>query len=280
MTIGHPDFLASVNPATPVEIASGGPFAANVGWSIPNAQVPSGGAYMIVVRNETFTGAMAVTDIQVTHLDSSGQIVYEEYFGGVWVGGAALGRNACQSAIVRGNTYGSTLQITGVTSSLAFITGLLPGLSIASSRINVAVYSIPFTITDPSPKVYSSATFGGALSVQTPNQLVGEYVGVNVGPASSSPNVPLLSYAGPAVLMGTITALTNNANGIILVNSYTVSGGSAAPVAFKNFRGWANAQYAAVPINLPAAFNVMRIQNQEAANTINVNLDITGNAAA
>ena len=279
MPIGHPDFFQSVNPPAPQLIASGGPFAAGGGWSVGTFAVPSGGAYLIEINPTTFTASMAITDVQVEHLDASGQLVYVDYFAGLWAGGGPVGRNACSAAVCRGNLYGSQLNVVGVTAAGAFVNALMQGLVITTVGINVRVYTTPFTLTDPNPKVFPSVALAGALGVQTPAQLIASSNSVTVAHGTITQQVPLLPYAGPAVLTAEVTGITASTNGIIIVQGYTISGGSAAPVYVKSYRGWANGQYVAIPINIPACFATLQFQNLEAANNLVWTADITGGPA-
>lgn len=267
-------------PAPAVFLGAFGPFGVGGNWGPFNVAVPSGGSYHLalfpVVRTQ-----FVCTDVTVSHLDSRGIPTYQDFFGGVLIGNATGGvAGNANAAVCRGNLYGNTLQIAGTTASSAFLNAVLPPGGFTATGLNINVYSTPFALADPQPKVTVAAANIGSFVSLTPQSVIASMNDAAV-PANTSTQVePMLSYAGPAVLEILQTGIAAAANAQLLVAEYTVTNGSGAPWARRRVKGLASGQYAVFPMNLGPLLRTFQFINSDPANAATVDMLLTGGRAA
>lgn len=275
-----PDFLPAVLPAPAVFLAALGPFGAGGNWGPSNVAVPSGGSYHLALFPSLST-EFVCTDVTVSHLDSRGIPTYQDFFGGVLVGNATGGvAGNANAAVLRGNLYGNTLQISGKTASSAFLNAVLPPGGFTAAELSVNVYSTPFALADPQPKVTVAAANINSLVSNTPQTVIAQMNDAAVAAATSTALEPMLAYAGPAVIELLQVGIAAPGNAQLLVNEYTVTNGSAAPWARRRVRGLATGQYAVFPVNLGPLLRCYQFINADPANAATVDMLVTGGRAA
>ena len=263
MSIGHPDFLGAVSPSPPQFLAALGPFGGGVAWGPVSVPMISGGSYQLIVF-PIQTADFQCTDITVTHLDSRAVPVYQDFFGGVLCGNALPGvAGNANASVCRGNIYGNTLQISGLSATAAFLNAVMPGNAFVGTGLNINVYSTPFALDDPQPKVTVAAAQVAAGTGLTPQGLIAAMTDQSVAISTTTPAKPFLSYAGPAVLEITQVGVTTGANCNMRVLGYTVANGSAAPVTRRRYQPLANQQVNVFQVNLAPMLHTWVFQNSD-----------------
>lgn len=267
MTIGHPDFLGAVSPSPPLFLTGIGDFAAGGTWGPVNVKMPQGGSYEFNLFAITETSFM-VTDVTINHLDSRGFPSYQDFYAGVIAGvGLPGGAGGAQSAILRGNLYGNTLQISGQLASSAFLNAVIPGHAFTASGMRGNVYSTPFALADPQPKVTAAAPSVGVTAPNlTPASLLATMPGTGVTHATTTAAVPLLNYHGPALLDIVQSFIASPGNAVFTINGWTVSNGSGAPVTIRRFPNLANNVPSQFQLNLAPMLHTFTFQNADPAN--------------
>ena len=275
-----PDFAPAVLPAPAVFLAALGPFGGAVNWGPVNVTVPSGGSYHLALFPAVST-QFCCTDILVSHLDSRGIPTWQDFFGGVLFGNGNAGvEGNNNAAICRGNLYGNTLQISGQSASSAFLNAVIPPGGFTAAGLAINVYSTPFALADPQPKVtVARANINSFLSV-TPQTVLAQMNDLAVAAATSTAVEPMLSYAGPAVLELMQAGIAAAGNAQLFMAEYTVANGSGAPWARRRVRGLANGQYTVFPLNLGPLLRTYQFINADPANAATVDMMLTGGRAA
>lgn len=275
-----PDFAPAVLPAPAVFLAALGPFGAGGSWGPVNISVPSGGSYHLALFPSVSTEFMC-TDVLVSHLDSRGIPTYQDFFGGVLAGNATGGvAGNANAAVCRGNLYGNTLQVSGTTCTTAFLNAVLPAGGFTAAGLLMNVYSTPFALADPQPKVtVARANIGSFLST-TPQNVIAQINDLSVAAASSTTVEPILAYAGPAVLEITQTGIAAPANAQLYIAEYTVVNGSGSPWARRRVKGLTTGQYYAFPLNLGPLLRTHQFINADPANASIVDMILTGGRSA
>jgi hypothetical protein len=280
MTIGHPDFLAAVSPAPPQFIQALGPFGAGGNWGPVNVQVPSGGSYHLAIF-PTDTNKFVCTDVVISHLDSRGIPTWQDFFGGVLAGNGLPGlQGNCNAAVVRGNIYGSTLQISGTAAASAFLNAVIPGHAFVATGLNVNVYTTPFALADPQPHVAAAAANINSFLSDTPQGLLAVINAAVITHATSSPFVPLLAYAGPATLEIEQEGVNTGGNVLLNLNGYTVSGGSANVINPRRYKPLPPNQNLTFPLQLQPMLHVYSVTNNDGAQDATVLMSLTAAKAA
>lgn len=281
MTIGHPDFLPAVSPSPPQFITGPGPFAAGTTFGPVLAAMPSGGSYLIDLFPTT-EASFCIVDITINHLDQRNFPSYQDFYGGVIIGnGLPGGAGNCQAAVLRGNVYGPTLQISGQVASSAFLNAVIPGHAFVASALNrVNVYSTPFGMTDPQPKVTATAAAVQVGTGLSPQGLLATMPDVGVGVSTTTPAVPVLAYTGPAILDIVQAFIASPGNAIFTINSWTVANGSAAPIAIRRYPGLSNGNPFQFQLDLVPQLHTYTFQNADPANAAIVWASIHAGKAA
>lgn len=275
-----PDFAPAVLPAPAVFLGAFGPFGAGGAWGPFTVAVPSGGSYHLALF-PTLRTEFVCTDVVVSHLDSRGIPTHQDFYGGVLTGNATGGvAGNSNAAVCRGNLYGNTLQIQGNTASSAFLNAVLPPGGFTAAGLNINVYSTPFALADPQPKVTVAAANIGSFTSLTPQTMIAMMNDVAVAANTSTALEPMLAYGGPAVLELLQVGIAAPGNAQLLVNEYTVVNGSAAPWARRRVRGLATGQYAVFPLNLAPLLRTYQFINADPANAATVDMMLTGGRAA
>lgn len=275
-----PDFAPAVLPAPAVFLTAQGPFGAGGAWGPFNVAVPSGGSYHLALFPSN-SAQFCCTDVLVSHLDSRGIPTWQDYFGGVLMGNATGGvAGNSNAAICRGNLYGNTLQVSGTTCTSAFLNAVLPSGGFTATGLLLNVYSTPFALADPQPKVtVARANIGSFLST-TPQTMIAQMNDASVAANTSTTVEPMLAYAGPAVLELQQTGIAAAGNAQLLIAEYTVVNGSGAPWARRRVKGLASGQYVVFPLNLAPLLRTYQFINSDPANAATVDMMLTGGRAA
>jgi hypothetical protein len=280
MTIGHPDFLAAVSPSPPQFIQALGPFGAGAAWGPVNVQVPSGGSYHLAIFPNV-SANFVCTDIVISHLDSRGVPTWQDYFGGVLAGNALGGLEGnCNAAVVRGNIYGSTLQISGTTADSAFLNAVIPGHAFTATGLAVNVYTTPFALADPEPHVAAARANINSFLSTTPQGLLAVLNPSLVAHATSSPFVPVLAYAGPATLEIEQEGVTTGGNVLVNINGYTVVGGSGGIIQPRRYKPIPPSQNLSFQLQLQPMLHVYSVTNNDGALDATVLMSLTAGKAA
>ena len=280
MTIGHPDFLSTVSPAPPQFITAMGPFGAGGNWGPVNVPVPSGGSYHLAIFPNIST-QFACTDITVSHLDSRGIPTWQDFFGGVLVGNGLAGLNGnCNAAGVRGNIYGSTLQISGTAAASAFLNAVIPGHAFTASGLQINVYTTPFALADPQPHVSAAAADVNSFLSATPPGFLAIISGGAVNFGTTFGPLPVLTHAGPVTLEVEQEGVTTGTNMLMLVTSWTVSGGSANFIMQRRFKPLPNLTSQLFQLQLQPFLHTYSIVNSDGAQNSTVYMSMTAAKAA
>ena len=276
----YPDFTPAVMPAPATFLKALGPFGAGANWGPADIPVSSGGSYHLALF-PSVTTEFCCTDVLVSHLDSRGIPTYQDFFGGVLCGNATGGvAGNANAAVCRGNLYGNTIEVSGTVAASAFLNAVLPPGGFTAAGLLLNVYSTPFALADPQPKVtVARANIGSFLSV-TPQTVIAQINDLAVPANSNSAVEPMLSYAGPAVLEMLQAGIAAPGNAQLLIAEYTVVNGSANPWARRRVRGLATGQYAVFPLNLAPLLRTYQFLNADPANAATVDMMLTGGRAA
>lgn len=175
--------LSGVSSAVPALIAAP-VLVAGVGATFGPTiySFPFGAAYMLVCNANTPTNA-CWADIRIQHLDTSGNVVYEEDYS---VGIGSLGNFS--PVIIRGNLEGNRLQISGTVATGAQINALPFGNGpFTGTGLILGVYSLAQAITPATPKIIPSNTTSGILQ---------SFQALNLAAGTSSIVVPAFAYMG------------------------------------------------------------------------------------
>ena len=270
MTIGHPDFLEHVAPAPPGFVQALGPFAAGAAWGPTNILMPSGGSYHLVVI-PTIASDFACTDVIINHLDPSGNMVYQDFFGGVLCGDGLVGNAGnANAAVCRGNIYGTTLQIAGNIAASAFLNAVIPGHAFTASGVSLKLYVTPFALNDPEPKVINSAPSLFSLMSGTPNGLLAIMNGTAVAANSSTTALPMLAYSGSATIEIEQEGIAAAANALLIIQGWGVAFGSGGPVTIRRYKGLTASTAFVFPVQLPSLLYTYIFSNLDPANAATV----------
>lgn len=280
MTVGHPDFSPAVLPAPPQFIQALGPFAAGAGWGPVSVQVPSGGSYHLTLF-PFHAAQFACTDIIINHLDSRGVPVYQDFYGGVLMGNGLAGlQGNCNAAVVRGNIYGVTLQIQGTTASSAYLNVVIPGHAFTADGININVYTTPFALADPQPKVTAAAADINSFTQLTPQSQLAIANAAPVAHASTLGPLPFLAYSGPATIEITQEGVAAGGNMALIVNGFTVAGGSGSIISPRRYKPLPNLTSQIFPVQLQPLLYAYSIVNTDGAQDSTVYMTVAAGKAA
>lgn len=280
MTVGHPDFLGAVSPAPPQIIQTLGPYAAGAAWGPVSVQVPTGGSYHLVLL-PTVPANYVCSDVIINHLDSAGNTVYQDFFGGVLAGNALVGQAGnANAAVCRGNIYGVTLQIAGTTAASAFLNAVIPGHAFTATGLSLKLYTTPFALNDPEPKVTASAPSLYSFISGTPNGLLAimNATAVNFGTATGA--LPVLAYSGSATIEIQQSGVTTAANMVLTVNGWGVVQGSGAPITIRKYQSLANNTPFVFPVQLPSLLYTYSVANNDGAQNATVWMSVNAGKAA
>jgi hypothetical protein len=278
--MGHPDYLHVSSGQVPVFAGNIGTFASGVFGPI-DASVLSGGSYLLTVSPQT-PANVAITDITVQHLDSLGNVVYTDFFGGTFCGNGDIAILQVPGPVnLRGNIYGITLRISGNRGTAAFSNAVLGTAGLLTTPVILNLYTLPFSIPDPYPKVFTGGALIGSFTGTTPGGLLATFVGTTLTPSTSSVITPLVPYAGPAIMTYYESGvITTPANAQIAILSYTVASGSGTPVAQSNWTAATARISSSFALSLPSALNVAQATNFDGAQTAVFRSNIVGSMAA
>ena len=280
MTIGHPDFLEHVAPAPPAFVQALGPFGAGAAWGPVSVLMPSGGSYHLTIFPTTST-EFACTDIVISHLDARGIPVYQDFYGGVLCGNGLAGlQGNANAAVVRGNIYGNTLQISGTLASSAYLNAVIPGHAFTAAGISINVYATPFALADPQPKVTAAAADVNSFLQLTPQSQIAIVNAASVVHATTLGPLPFLAYSGPATIEITQEGVTTAGNMALIVNGYTVGGGSGSIVSPRRYKPLPNLTTSIFKPDLQSLLYAYSIVNTDAAQDSTVYMTVAGSKAA
>lgn len=276
----YPDFTPAVSPLPATYVTTLGPFAAGASWGPVAVQLPAGGSYHLTLR-PTVLSNYCCTDMFVGHFDTRGVASYQDYYGGVLFGQGGGGSFAsCGAAIIRGNLYGVSLQLSGSTCATAFLNAVMPSGGFTATGFSIDVYVTPFALPDPQPKVTVTSPNLHSFVSDTPQTALGVMNDTAVAASSTTFAEPVMAYAGPAVLEITQTGIAAAANAQLLISEYTVANGSATPWARRRVKGLASGQYAVFPLSLAPLLRTFAFVNADPANAATVDMLLTGVHAA
>lgn len=280
MTVGHPDFLAAVSPAPPQFIQPLGPFGPGGSFAPVSVQVPTGGSYHLAIF-PTDNTKFCCTDITVSHLDSRGIPTWQDFFGGVLCGNGIPGlQGNCNAAILRGNIYGNTLQISGTAASSAFLNAVIPGHAFTAVGMNINVYTTPFALADPQPHVAASAANINSFLSVTPQGLLAVISAAAVNFGTTLGPAPFLAYAGPATLEIEQEGVASGNNVTLIVSGYTVAGGSANVIHPRRFKPLPNLTTQLFPLQLNPMLHTYSVVNSDGAQNATVTMSLSAGKAA
>lgn len=280
MTVGHPDFLGAVSPAPPQLVTTLGPFAAGAAWGPTNVLVPNGGSYHLVIL-PTNTSNYVCTDVIVNHLDSAGNTVYQDFFGGVLAGNGLIGSAGnANAAVCRGNIYGVTLQIAGNAAASAFLNTVIPGHAFTATGLSVRVYTTPFALNDPEPKVTSSAPALFSFVSGTPNGLLAIMNATPIAAATLQNNLPLLAYSGEVTTEILQTGPAIAADVILTLSGWGVAFGSGGAVTIRRYSNLTANTPFLFRSSLPSLLWTYSFNNTDPANATTVYLSVSAGKAA
>lgn len=280
MTVGHPDFLGAVSPAPPQFVQTLGPFGAGVTWGPVSVQVPTGGSYHLVLL-PTVPANYVCTDVIINHLDSAGNTVYQDFFGGVLAGNALVGAAGnANAAVCRGNIYGVTLQIAGATAASAFLNAVIPGHAFTATGLSLKLYTTPFALNDPEPKVTASAPSLYSFISGTPNGLLAIMNGTAVAANTSTSALPLLAYSGSATIEIEQEGIAAAANALLIVQGWGVAQGSGGPITIRRYKGLTASNAFMFPVQLPSLLWTYIFSNLDPANAATVWMSVNAGKAA
>jgi hypothetical protein len=274
--VGHPDFVPTQSSPIPTYIASLGTFAPGASWGPISVSPPSGGAYAISVAALTGTN-IAFTDITVKHLDFSGNVVWEDFFGAVMNGSGYAGNlQLPQPTFVRGNVYGATLQVSGTAALSAFVNGIISGSGYTASSVVLKMYILPNGLSDPDPKLSNGSALLNSLTGSTPGNLLCVNNITTLTDGTATARLILVPYSGAAVLsLRQAGVTTTPANVVGFVQGYTVANGTT-PVYSLDFATQASALGYCFSINLAACVHTWIVENNDGAQTANLTSSIVG----
>ena len=280
MTIGHPDFLEHVAPAPPAFVQALGPFGAGGAWGPVNVPMPSGGSYHIAIFPSDTT-RFACTDIVVSHLDSRGIPTFQDFYGGVLCGNGLAGlQGNCNAAVVRGNIYGNTLQISGTLASSAYLNAVIPGHAFTAAGASLNVYATPFALSDPQPKVTAAAADVNSFLQLTPQSQLAVINAAVVNFGTTLGPLPLLIYSGPATIDIEQEGVAAGANMLLTVNGFTVGGGSGNVISPRRYKPLPNGVTQLFPVNLQSLLYVYSVLNSDGAQNATVSMSLAAGKAA
>jgi len=276
---GHPDWQPVNGTPIPVLVAQLAALAPGF-WGTDTINVSSGGSYLMAVFPSDFS-EIGCTDITVKHFDVDGNLVYTDFFGGVVAGEFPLGMPFYNGpTVVRGNIYGSTLQISGQVAAAAFLNGVLSSGAAVASSVDINFYVLPASLSDPEPKVSNGngyfATLGGAI----PGGLLISANALVLGPGVTSGPFPVTPYSGPAALIMSQTGDAATPNELELkIFGYTVAAGGAAVIT-QSFRNATVTQTYGYELDIAACLNIYEIINHDGAQTATVNANLIAQKSA
>jgi hypothetical protein len=261
--------LSGITSSAPKLLQQLGTFAAGATWGPVTVQVPNGGAYMLAL---TAAGVNGGSDITVDHLDSAGNVVYEEFFGAIIQSNLTTG-----PTLVRGNVQGPTLRISGHACNSAFFIAAT-GSVIAASAVTINAYSLPFSLANDVPKV-----MGAGFGTGTVAGLLLTADGVAVALGVTTPIGIVQPYAGPATISLRQTTLTTTpTNGRLILAFWSMAGFIASGAALGSVRFNSNTAQLEVQsaYNLPCCLVVAALTNADAAQGTTFFAHITAGAYA
>jgi hypothetical protein len=276
---GHPDWIPTNSSPIPVLAAESATFAAGT-WGPVTITCTSGGAYMIAVNAATPTD-LGFSDFTVKHYDFKGNLVWTDFFGAVMFGAPAVLPVACNGpTILRGNIYGSTLQISGQVGNSGFLNGVLGTAGFTASGMSFNAYILPNGLGDPDPKLSNGSVTLDSVSVPTPGGLLAFFYNETLTESTSTSINPIVPYSGEAILcLEAGGALTTPADFVVFIRHWTVAN-TATPFAQELFQPAAMNQGNSYDINIPACLTTMEGTNASAAQSVGINVTLTAKRSA
>lgn len=269
MQTGHPDWIPTNSTPVTVQIAQD----LNIGsgfTALGTIDVSSGGAYVLTV-DATDGSHTVVTDIVVTHLNLSGNVVHIDFFGGVYTS-YSLGfpQHFGAPTTVRGNIYGSTLQIGVFVAAAAWLNAVTGLTGLTASNLDLRVYTIPSSLSDPEPVMFNGNPLNAASNSVLPGNVLYSGVGLALAHGAETANIPMVPYAGPVVFNLFQTGVTTTPTNLrASMQSYSVAGGTS-PVVSQQFATPAALVAMVEALNMPSLFNCIQIENFDAAQAATV----------
>lgn len=235
--------------SAPQLIGTTGPFAVNASWGPFTFNFGGAPAYTLALTPANPAQSVA-TDITIQHLDSQGNLVYQEFYGaipaGVW---APAGTSAV--TLIRGNLYGTTIRISGLSASQAFGVAIAVG-AITVTGGSIGVYSVPDRLQAGAQRLVPA--YSGA-QLLTPGQLwFSGTVGLAVNAGATNNGGIVAPCQGPVVASFRFTgAVAAPVNPRLVLNFYSVQGGNVTPVAIMRIMSPTIGLETYTSLNFPAA---------------------------
>lgn len=198
--------------------------ATNGAWGPFTTALPACGSYLIAITTTTPANT-SCSDFTVTHLDSGGNIVHQDFFGAVpggsWPanGIVAPALALTSPTLLRGNIYGTTLQISGNKAAAAFVNFATGAAGAVMSGFTYRLYTLPYNVPDTMPKMSNG---GASLSANgfAPSNLLFSYAAQAI-PAAGSGQGMIIPYAGPAKMF-----VRQSAAGTVQLFGFSVANGN------------------------------------------------------
>ena len=272
--------ITGINGSLPVLLDTEVLSATSGAWGTFTKTLPGACAsYLITILPTTFANTVC-SDFTVNHLDAAGNVVHTDFFGavpgGTWAGVGGSVAAAVQMGgptLLRGNIYGTQLQISGLKAAAAFV-NTITGLSGAvMSGFTYRLYTLPYNVPDAMPKMSNGSAVLATTQTVTPGaspgNLIASWVNASIVTTASFESI-ILPYAGPAILL----ARTSTSTIQIQIFGYSViNGTSKLWEAVFDIAIAASGIPSSVRLNLPACLTQMLI-NSNGAGTASANVSI------
>ncbi len=268
----------------PLQLGSTETPAAGASWG-PYTFAPanqSGGSYLLAITPTT-PANISITDVTIQHLDASSNVVYTEFFT-LFGGNYSPVIDLPNPTLIRGNFYGASISVTGLTATSAQVNTMLGSGGLFASGITLRCYLMPYFAADPEPKVINGSPTIGSFGGVTPGGLLYTTgaTAFTITPSSSSVPTPLVPYAGPATVVFEETGVTTTpSNAKLNIGFWTVAAGNVGNMAMNNGQAAAQAIGPIVwPADLPGCVALLTLTNADATQTANFRVVVTaGNSA-
>lgn len=242
-------------------------------WGPFTTALPACGSYLIAITTTTLADP-SCSDFTVSHLDASGNVVHQDFFGavpgGAWPGSGFIGFPLTMTGpvLLRGNIYGTTIQISGNKAAAAFANAITGSAGLTMSGFTYRLYTLPYNVPDTMPKMSTGSASLATSNGLGPGNLLQAYVAQPFAAAGSVESV-VTPYAGPAKLF----ARHATAGGTVQLLGYSVASGAANKVwtAVFDIAVGAGGDVTVFPVALPACLVVL-FNSITAAGTTNVSL--------
>lgn len=276
---GHPDWQPV--QSVPIPVLVGQLTNLNPGvWGPFTVNMSSAGSYLMAI--EAINGAdSAFADIQIGHFDPAGNLVHQDFFGAMPGGGGKANQISYGSpTIIRGNIYGSTIKIQGITAATAWINGVFTVGGFTATGVNINIYVLPSGLSDPEPRMFSGEVGFTGFSGFQPGSLLWSAESLAVAFSSNSGILAVAPYSGPVDFSYWQTGVAATPTNLRFnLDGYTVDNGTGA-VLHKEF----STQFATVGFSdtlaFPTLMHTITVNNADGAQNATVNASLCAMASA